>query len=113
MGWLGAAPLTVVIAAGQDAEGSLELSEVSCCGKDCGSLEATWTDGRLSRTYTPRACDGGSGSCPYVYSWDGTAWVREAEMLVGALNRGAQRDDGLVLTRSAAGAEGPRVRIAT
>jgi hypothetical protein len=117
MEWAGGdQSLEIVIAAGQDAQGSTTVlgHHLTCCNYNCGKVTVTWTGTSLENSYEPLGCDAGvgGGSCPYVYSWDGTGWAREAEMLVGALNRGAQRDDGLALTRGLAD-DGARVRIVT
>jgi hypothetical protein len=40
-----------------------------------------------------RGCGGGSMSCPFIYSWDGSQYVFDAEVFGGSLTRGMEQDD--------------------
>ena len=108
--------ITILISPGQDAKGMVE-DAADCCSTnsdsatlDCASVVANWNAGQLSAEVTSPPCTGGGGSCPYVYS--GGDEVLHGESLVGALNRGAARDDVTVLSPLLPEDGSYRVRIA-
>jgi hypothetical protein len=55
---------------------------------------------------------GGGGSCPYVYAWDGSRFVREGEAFGTALGKGLETSTGCVLPDASAPDGILRVRIA-
>lgn len=104
--------LRVIIAPGQDAEGSWS-TEMACCEASCGSVRLDWLapSGGLRATYSAATC-GGSGSCPYVYAGTASGFTRVGEALTGALNRGARREDHVPLEPLEAVAGRYQVRLA-
>jgi len=60
-------------------------------------------------TPPPQPVDPGTASCPFVYSWNGTEYVFEAEPFGGAITHGLERDDYSVLPSLAA--DGGRYRL--
>jgi hypothetical protein len=110
---------TFIVAPGQDAKGRADVNVDCCTDEDgtlnCGTVVATWDQDQLSAESSTPTCytGGGGGSCPYVYSGTGGRFVLEGETLVGALNRGAQRSDPIVLPSLRAEGGIFRVRVAT
>jgi len=69
-------------------------------------------DGLSADTSGPY-CSDGEGSCPYIYTSDENGFLLQGEALVGALNKGAQRSDTVVLTARPTRDGFYRVRVAT
>ena len=55
---------------------------------------------------------GGGGSCPYVYAWDGSRYVRQGEVFGTALGKGLETSTGCVLPDASVPEGILRVRIA-
>lgn len=103
--------ITALISPGQGTKGIVQES-TSCCtnddnSKSCGTMTVTSDASGVSAQLEQPTCTGG-GSCPYVYAGE----VLAGESLVGALNRGAAREDVIVLPSLQPVDGSYRVRIA-
>jgi hypothetical protein len=110
--------MKISYAPGQGVTGTVVTLFPECCEGSCGDIRAWADNGYLRGSAKAQYCPdddsssssgsstggggGGSdddeeGSCPYVYAHDGKRFVLVGEGLVGALNRGAQRTDVLLM----------------
>jgi hypothetical protein len=55
---------------------------------------------------------GGGGSCPYVYAWNGTGYVRQGEVFGTALGKGLETTSGCMLPAASSPGGIIRVRLA-
>jgi hypothetical protein len=68
--------------------------------------------GRGLSVYRRMGGDGLIGSCPYVYAWDGSAYVRQGEAFGTALGKGLETSTACLLPGASAEDREVRVRIA-